>query len=96
MDEIQKVLIKEGRKDLAQKYYMKVAGADAGRLSDIIQAFNTRVDDLIDGAYGKNGGGDPPHPQAAKIKAVANAIKREIKKLKALKDDTDMWFRDAL
>lgn len=26
MDEIQKVLVKAGRKDLAQKYYEKVAG----------------------------------------------------------------------
>jgi len=26
MDEIQKILIKEGRKDLAQKYYLKLSG----------------------------------------------------------------------
>lgn len=73
MDEIQKVLIKEGRKDLAQKYYKKIAGTTQGKLSDIIQAFNDRADDLISGAYGKNGG-DLQHPQAAKIKAVAVAI----------------------
>ena len=29
MDEIQKVLVKAGRKDLAQKYYKKVAGANS-------------------------------------------------------------------
>jgi len=29
MDEIQKVLVKAGRKDLAQKYYKKVSSTDA-------------------------------------------------------------------
>jgi hypothetical protein len=44
MDEIQKVLVKAGRKDLAQKYYLKVA--KKGKLSDNdLDTFQAIADD---------------------------------------------------
>lgn len=50
MDEIQKVLVKAGRKDLAQKYYEKVASKSV--LSELAKIFNfKKVPRLKKGKY---------------------------------------------
>ena len=41
MDEIQKVLVEAGRKDLAQKYYKKTAGKL--KYDDVFNAINAEV-----------------------------------------------------
>lgn len=50
MDEIQKVLVKIGRKDLAQKYYEKVAKSRVAKsrdIKDIIKGNEKKIKDFV-------------------------------------------------